>query len=214
MFNIGSASQGSYTDYSKGSTAPVTTQVSGSGFIVFVTSASSYVPVITDTFSNTYTPVVSGYQLSSTNTGQTRFVHLFYCAKGTGGANHIITATYDSDYPSVMMTEVITGGNGNGIALDSFSTVATSTSPFTGTAVATAVAGGLVFSFIGVNSYAATITCTPSTGYTKVNELTSLGYVVGATSYTRASTIGSYSGSWTASGTVDTAVLMAAFKPA
>jgi hypothetical protein len=182
--------------------------------VVVVTTASSFTPVITDTFGNTYTNIFQGVQLSTTVTAQTRFYHMFYCAKGTGGTNHVITATYDSDYPSVYFTEIVTGGNGNGIALDTYTTNPTGTSPYTGTSITTSAVNEIILSFVALNSFSTTVTMTPGVGYTKINEQKTLGYVVGATAYQYANTIGSYGASWTASASVDTSIAIVAFKAA
>jgi len=131
-------------------TGSVTTNASGSGFVIVMHSGSS-TPSVSDSFGNTYVQIGSTQQYNFSN----RWGAIFYCAKGTGGAGHTATGSSGGGAVDISVYLIeITTTNGFGVTLDQASQIASST--LHTTAISTTNANeAIIAAFCGASTNAA-----------------------------------------------------------
>jgi hypothetical protein len=179
----------------------------GNLIIAFVRMSSSTQTVgVTDTAGNTYTDAVS--QIQSSDGHQ---IYIFYAKNIAGGAN-TVKATFSStnNHPWLAIYEY--SGLSTTSPLDKTAAAqGSSSTPSTGATAMTQAASELAFVGAGFNTPSFTGTVTAGTGYTLGQQDTNTSRAATETSVV--SSTGSYTGTFTLSGTANWSAVLATFKP-
>ncbi len=201
-------------------TAGVTTQASGSTFVVFGAFDSGFGATFTsftDSKGNTYTQIDTEVQIGG-GAGTTR-ARVYYCQNGTGGASHTATMTISQAENGIILFAEITGGLTSGI-LDQHGFELDSATPFQlTTGLTTTQASELLLTGMIGNSGSNPATHA-ETGLGSSSILTSAEETNGASFYTGAlawsvkSSTGTFNPSWTESGGTTGLTFLATFKGA
>ena len=179
-------------------TPAVTTQASGSTFVVFaiIPVAASFAAStpFTDSKSNTYTQIGS-----EVNTGNCK-TRLYYCQNGSGGSSHTFTVTtVGQTYATVYAIEV-TGGATSGILDKSPAGLYDTSSPFTSDVTGTtSQANELLLGFVGTDTPSGTETITWGNSFTQVDADGNSAYVTGGSAKRNVTSAASYQVSITSS---------------
>lgn len=159
-------------------TTGITTQATGSTFVVGVVGGSSAatVNVPTDSKSNTYTRIQS--QVNSTVSGAR--CSWFYIENGVGGASHTITATTSGSDVSTVFFAEITGGALSGIKDQDVAGVEDITSPYTSnTTSTTSQAAEMALALVATDSVAGTETITWGNSFVQLAAAGDANFVTG-----------------------------------
>jgi hypothetical protein len=197
-------------------TTGVTTQASGSCFVVGMTfEASQTFSSLVDSKGNTYTQI--GTELLWT--GSFCKSRLYYCENGIGGATHTATVTTGGASAITVHFLEITGGATTGI-LDQSARREDTATPFTlAAALTTTQAAEMLVSFFADDSgnnpvtYAETGLGSSSVPAGSLQSNGSAGFP-GAFAISIKSSTGSFNPSWTATGAGACGVWLATFKEA
>lgn len=201
-------------------TSGITTQASGSTFVVCVQTNRAGDPIhvssIVDSKGNTYTLATSD------NPGYAGDILLaaYVCVNGTGGASHTVTATFDEQATNTVWFVEITGADtsspADGVAHTTGGGTAGTSMP--GVTVTTTNANDLILSFLGTYGFdtgTVTITANTGSGWAIIDSiLTGSVSRHGASSYVVKSSTGSYADTYTSNSTDGFSVLTLAFKAA
>jgi hypothetical protein len=190
-------------------TAAITTQVSGSSFLVFpvyVTGNLAASTPITDSKGNTYTAI--GTEV--TNGGLGVSMRPYLCTNGTGGASHTFSMANTSTSVAAMAVLEITGGLTASLLDQYVASVVSSGPPFNQPVTTSAQADELVVAFGVSNSSSATVNYTVGGSFSKQQEQTDGATVVSLCLATRVvSATGAYDPAWNPSaGTTVTAITL------
>lgn len=191
MASVGASTAHPYSGGTTETTSPITTQVAGSGFLVFVAGENSLSGLaVTDNKGNSY------QQIGTPQGGFSSYASfrsaVFLCPAGTGGAGHTFSATTSStSFASVFALELLDLGDS---PLDVFVQAMDEATPFTLTSPATAEAGELLVLCAGTLGGGALV---ESTGFTKHVEITDASYWTGGLLTRTADTAGVYTPSLT-----------------
>jgi hypothetical protein len=199
-------------------TSGVTTQASGSTFVVFVQTNRAGDPLhitsVTDSKSNTYTLVTSD------NPGYGGDINLsaYVCVNGTGGASHTVTANYDEQATNNVFFIEITGADTTSPADGAAATVGggTAGTSWPAPTVTTTNAADIIISCAGsygFNTGIVTISANTAAGYAVIDSILA-GTVSrhAVTSYLVVSSVGSYGDTYTTSATDGYSAITLAFK--
>ena len=214
---VGATSKGHSNSSSSLATTGVTTQASGSIFVVAVIwGATATFTSITDSKSNTYTQI--GTEISNGSTGANYRARLYYKENGTGGSSHTATINLSTAEVVTILFAEITGALTSS-ALDQSDGRRDTSSPFTLAAgLSTAQADELLLSFLGGVSGSNPATHAESglgssTVQSGAEETDGSQFWTGAIATAVKSSTGTFNPSWTESGnTTDSAVFLATFK--
>lgn len=204
--DIGESSEGA-SGGTTATTAAVTTQATGSTFVVGYVSVS-VCATPTDSKSNTYVAIGS----EVTHGGAA--IHLYYCENGTGGSGHTATVATCGSFTTIFFVE-ITGGLTSGI-LDSGASADASDSatPFDVTSGTTAQAVELLIAMFGSNG-TGTAAVAVSGPFTMVqDEENGASFSKGGIAYQITSGTGAFTASFTDSDASACPLKIAAFKSA
>jgi hypothetical protein len=212
---VGQTSKGSTAGGTSQATAAVTTQVSGSCFVVGIVweAAQSFTSIV-DSKGNTYVQI----DTEITYTGFAN-MRLYYCENGVGGASHTATATIGGAALITVLFLEITGGATTGI-LDQHARRNDTASPFTLAAgLTTTQAAELLLSFFADDSGNNPVTYAEtgmgsSTIQTGASETNGAGRLAAAFATSIKASTGTFNPSWTATGSGDCGVWLATFKEA
>lgn len=210
---VGQTSKGRSGAAATVATAGVTTQATGSTFVLGVTwGAGAAFTSVVDSKGNTYTQV-GGLDLDPDGTGShTRF---YYCQNGVGGASHTATLTIGAANNLEILFLEITGaaiasfdlGNGN----------ADTASPYTTPSIATTQAAEMLVAFFAGNSGSNPATHAESTGFsvqTGAEETNGASFWTGCLATRIVAATGSYNASFTETGSTRGTAFIASFKEA
>ncbi len=177
-------------------TAGVTTQASGSTFVVFATTGGTTAPTITDSNLNVYS------QVGSTITSALGYCGAMYIkVNGTGGSGHTFTATTLTNENTSLYAIEVTGGPTSGIQdrapAGILDTASAYTSNLTG---ATTQANELLLAFIATGTSSGTETLTWGNSFGALDAEGDANFSTGGTASLVVSAMGSYQSSVTSSG--------------
>lgn len=175
----GAAAAAGYPDSTTTTTSGVTTQATGSLFLIGVAwEGNSTPPTISDSKGNLYTLIGSVRQ---TDTAYGGYSGLWYCENGTGGSSHTATATKAGAYSSVFFAEVT--GSLTTAALDQHNGAALDTAnPITSGTITTTQADEILIGFVA-GACSGTTAYTPNNSFTSLLELTPNNVWQGCLSY-------------------------------
>jgi hypothetical protein len=217
---VGAHAFASNTFTTSTATAGVTTQATGSTFVICVQTNRAADPIhvssIVDSYSNIYTLATSdnpGY-------GGDILLAAYVCVNGVGGAAHTATANYSEQATNNVWFVEITGADTTNPADGVAPTVGggTTGTSMPGIAVTTTNANDLLLSFLatyGFDTGTVTISSDAGNGWAIIDSNLS-GSVSrhGASSYVIESAIGTYNDTYTASTSDGFSILTLAFKAA
>lgn len=188
-------------------TSSITTQASGSTFVVGIINDSVQVPTLTDNKGNTWVQAKT-----ATYNGTGSHITLYTCINGTGGAGHTVTAAWTSvAFGGVGFSEFLGVGAGT---LDATPAVVTGTAATgLGPSITTTVANELVVNLLGTRSTSPVATDSGS-GFTITSKAATTN-LIGAMSFAvpvSSGTVSKDTFSWTTSSTFGT--LAVSIKPA
>jgi hypothetical protein len=211
---VGVTSKGRSGTTASQATTGVTTQASGSTFIVAAIWDTTTFSSISDSKGNTYTQIGTegNWGLAP---GRAR---LYYCQNGIGGASHTATVALSGSTSLLVMFLEIIGGALTGI-LDQSGQARDTATPFTLTAgLTTTQPNELLVSFLGGTSGSNPATHAESglgssTVQAAAEETNGASFYTGALATAVKSAIGTYNPSWTEAGnTTDAQVFLATFR--
>lgn len=213
----GVSSKGATSANTVQATTGVTTQVSGSAFLVgFAWNAAATFTSLVDSKSNIYTQIGSEV-LYGASAFRTR---LYYKENGVGGASHTATVTVSGSTVAITILFVeVTAGTLSGI-LDQQNSRNDAASPFTLAAgLTTTQANELLVSFLFGNSGANPATHAEtglgsSTIQTGAEETNGASFFTGAVATSVKSATGTFNPSWTEGSGTDSAVYLVTLKEA
>ena len=181
-------------------TAGVTTQTSGSTFVIGVVYPNGdTISSISDSKSNTYSLINQ-----TADPGDGFKVAMYYCANGSGGSGHTATAVISSTDPKAVFFAEITGASAS--PLDQSSGALDTSSPFDSSVTITQN-NEIVISLLGSNSSGSTVTW--NGGYTGL--LAETGWLGAGLGYRITSATGTYSPAATTSSGLYAVVVTASF---
>ena len=168
------------------STSGLTTQASGSTFLLFALTLTGNFSSISDNKGNSYT------QVGTTQLfwGDGAEMRVFCCIDGDGGSNHIFSLTKtspDLDFEATLMVVEVTGG---ATAIDDYAQAYSEASPLTAGNVTTTADDDMLILAAGPEWEGNN---TPSSGYTELEDLNTGDAVILATV---ASRLAGAAGSW------------------
>lgn len=206
---VGATSKGRTASAATIATAGVTTQVSGSTFVMgMVWSTAATFSTLVDSKGNTYTQV--GTELTSAAVPHARF---YYCENGIGGASHTGTITISGAATIDIFFLEITGA-----AVASFdlgNRQSDGASPYTSPGILTTQAAEMLVSFLAADSGSNPATHAESTGFiiqSGAEETNGASFWTGCLATRIVAATGTYNSSFTESGATASAVYIAAFK--
>lgn len=216
---VGATSKGRSNSSSSQATTGVTTQATGSTFVVgAIWGADVTFSSISDSKSNSYTQI--GSEVSNGTTSANFRCRLYYSQNGAGGASHTATVNLSSTEVITVVFLEITGGLTSGI-LDQSNGVRDTSSPFSLAAgLTTTQAAELLLSLFGGVSGSNPATHAESglgssTVQSAAEETDGTQFWTAALATAIKSATGTFNPSWTESGnTTDSAVFLATFKEA
>lgn len=159
-------------------TTGITTQATGSTFVVGVVGGTNAatVNVPTDSKSNTYTRIQS--QVNSTVSGAR--CSWFYIENGVGGTSHTITATTSGSDVSTVFFAEITGGLTSGIKDQDVAGIEDIVSPYTSnTTGTTAQSAEMAIALVATDSVSGTETITWGNSFTQLAAAGDANFVTG-----------------------------------
>ena len=201
---VAQVAKSSYTDDGNSSnsvTVPaITTAASGSVFVILVQRQSTDAITISDSKSNTYTPLVN---VDDTFGAFSVFTDIYVCVDGTGGASHTFTAASTGSFASVFVMEI------TGADLTAMASAITSagqndaSSPFVDPGI-TVGAETLLIAFAAGDSGSDTAFDPTANSFTLSDAYTDgATYWTAATAYRYVTGAGTYNCSWTKSGAAE-----------
>ncbi len=185
---------------STATTGAVTTQATGSSFVVLITGSNgAFTPSFTDSFSNSYGSAVANV----TDTAGSEQIWAYLCTNGAGGAGHTVNLTNSvgSTFPGLYFAEVIGGALSSLLDGSPGTANITSGGVFTNQVTTTAT-NDLVFSFVETTAASGNIWA-PGSGLTAIEHQGGGPGACSALAWVLASTAGPYPATtptWTASG--------------
>jgi len=186
-------------------TDPVTTQVTGSTFVVgIIYPNGDTVTSVTDSKSNTYTLVPL---TAIADPGDGFKAAIYKCENGVGGSGHTATLTISATDPKTVYFSEITSGATSGI-LDQSSGVLDTATPFD-SPVTTITANQLVYTLVASSGLTADVTW--NGGFTGIDSDSSGVMTGSANAYRVVTATGTYSPAATTSAGGNAIVLTASF---
>jgi hypothetical protein len=213
---VGVTSKGRTGSASSQATTGVTTQTSGSAFVVAAAwdSARNFTS-IADNKGNSANYVQIGNQVTFSGGGGR--ARLYYCQNGAGGAGHTATITVSGSAGITVLFLELTGGATSGILDQNSTGVNDTSSPFTSQSITTTQAAEALISSLFGNSGANPATHAESTGFTVqagADETNGSSFWTGCLASRIVAATGTYNSSFTESSGSNTAVHIASFKEA
>lgn len=197
---------------SPNTSAGITTQASGSSFLVCVAGGGTFSGTLTvsDNKGNTYTQVMAPTQSPTTHVSAPAWTAVYLCSNGVGGAGHTFTvATTQGDYASAIAAEI-----SKPVATDTALVHASDTAtPYSAGSITTVTDHALVLSFVGSAGTVTSLVGTPGNGFSKVDEISNDAYWTCSLASKSVSPAGAVSDSWTFNDTIDAGLTLIALKP-
>lgn len=179
-------------------TAPITTQVSGSGLVLTIDFFTTQTFVsVSDSKGNAWVQI--GTEVIA---GATVAMRRYYCANAGGGSGHTFTATVTGIVPiGIAVTEILTT-NGQGVLLDQQASAVDPTSPYDSPGITTTLASEFLLAPITSHGGGATYNNVPGNSFTLVDQETNGNrFFPMGVAYRLVSSISTYSATWTISPT-------------
>lgn len=141
---------GAYSVNPSGNVTPgVTTQATGSTFVVYIVDVYCTLTGVTDNYGNTYTPLGTAQAWVLGGVNWDAQARAFICVNGVGGANHVATATGSFFGPKTELVEVINADTTSPLDVNDFAVVDSTANPILSTSSATSYADELLLAFVG-----------------------------------------------------------------
>lgn len=209
---VGATSKGRSASTTSQATTGVTTQASGSAFVVAFIWDTGNFSSIADSKSNTYTQI--GTEQVNSDSAKIR---AYYVENGTGGSSHTATVNLSVASPITVLFAEITGGLTSGI-LDQSDIRWDTASPYTLAAgLTTTQAAELLLSFLGGNSGSNPATHAESglgSSTIQIEETNGASFYTAAIATSIKSSTGTFNPSWTETGSTKGGVMLATLKEA
>jgi hypothetical protein len=176
-----------------GVTPAVTTQASGSTFLVFIHNIYSTLSGVSDNKGNSYLPLAPQQDWTMAGTGWTGNVRGWICENGIGGTNHIVTDAAGNADTEIAFIEVVGGLTSGILDINDYSTLGSTANPVLSASISTAQAEEMLIGFF-CGDYDPTATVW-NNGFTKLLDILVPGFVGASVGYRQVSSVAAYQAS-------------------